>query len=73
MAGLAGIVNARAWYGVASSLAVPGAAGPLTGGRQARPIPIAPVAAVLSVALVIGVVRAGFVLAASSHAPGRSG
>ena len=61
--GLAGIVNARAWYGVASSLAVPGAPGRFW--RPTGRIPIAPVAAVLSVALVIGVVRTGFVLAAS--------
>jgi hypothetical protein len=61
--GLAGIVNARAWYGVASSLAVPGAAGRFW--RPTGRIPIAPVAAVLSVALVVGVVRAGFVLAAA--------
>jgi hypothetical protein len=60
--GLAGIVNARAWYGVASSLAMPAAR---RFGRPARRIPPAPVAAVLSVALVIGVVRAGFVLAAA--------
>jgi hypothetical protein len=59
--GLAGIVNARAWYGVASSLAVPGAARRFW--RPTGRIPIAPVAAVLSVALVIGVVRAGFALA----------
>ena len=40
--GLAGIVNARAWYGVASSLAVPGAAGRFwrpTGRSRSRPLP----------------------------------
>jgi hypothetical protein len=67
VAGLAGIVNARAWYGVASSLAVPAAARRFS--RPARPIPIAPVAAVLAVALVIGVVRAGFAFAAGPHHP----
>jgi hypothetical protein len=67
VAGLAGIVNARAWYGVASSLAAPGPAGRFW--RPVRRIPIAPMAAVLSVALVIGVARAGFVFAASSGHP----
>ena len=66
-AGLAGIVNARAWYGVTASLAMPRAVG------RPRPapgrLPIAPAAAALAVVLVIGVARAGFVFAAGPHAP----
>lgn len=65
VAGLSGIINGRAWYGVASSLSAPRAARHLW--RSERPIPIAPVAAVLAVALVVGVVRAGFVYAESPH------
>ena len=66
VAGLAGIINARAWYGVAASLAMPRPAGRLR--PAARRIPVAPAAAVLAVALVVGVARAGFVLAAAPHA-----
>jgi len=66
VAGLAGIINARAWYGVAASLTVPRPAGRLR--PAARRIPVAPAAAVLAVALVVGVARAGFVLAAAPHA-----
>ena len=69
LAGLAGVVNARAWYGVTAALA-----GPLSarspGARPARRrspatrrLPIAPVAAVLAIGLVIGVARAGFAVA----------
>jgi hypothetical protein len=65
VAGLAGVVNGRAWYGVTASLSLP-----RTARRFHRPegrIPVAPVAAVLSVALVIGVIRAGFVFAEGFH------
>ena len=72
VAGLTGIINARAWYGVATSLAVPRASGRLRLAARrvpvARRLPVAPAAAVLAVALVIGVARAGFVVAASSPA-----
>jgi hypothetical protein len=89
IAGLAGLVNARAWYGVTTSLAtlvpVPAPAGPKPAGpnpvvasppgrlrprRRAlvtRRLPVAPVAAVLAIGLVIGVARAGFAVATSSH------
>jgi hypothetical protein len=73
LAGLAGVVNARAWYGVTAALA-----GPLSarspGARPARRrspatrrLPIAPVAAVLAIGLVIGVARAGFAVATAPH------
>jgi hypothetical protein len=73
LAGLAGVVNARAWYGVTAALA-----GPLSarspGARPARRrspatrrLPIAPVAAVLAIGLVIGVARAGFAVATTPH------
>jgi hypothetical protein len=73
LAGLAGVVNARAWYGVTAALA-----GPLSarspGARPARRrspatrrLPIAPVAAVLAIGLVIGVARAGFAVASAPH------
>ncbi len=72
VAGLTGIINARAWYGVATSLAVPRASGRLRLAARrvpvARRLPVAPAAAVLAVALVIGVARTGFVVAASSPA-----
>jgi hypothetical protein len=73
LAGLAGVVNARAWYGVTTALA-----GPLSarspGARPARRrspatrrLPIAPVAAMLAIGLVIGVARAGFAVASAPH------
>ncbi|HEU5419167.1 MAG TPA: hypothetical protein VFV41_15860 [Streptosporangiaceae bacterium] len=95
VAGLAGLVNARAWYGVTRALAlprrefrrvrrpalarsgapaasgapeVPGAPGlprtpgvPGRGGRPLpRPLPLAPLAVVMAVILVVGVVRLAF-------------
>jgi hypothetical protein len=89
IAGLAGVVNARAWYGVTTSLAtlvpVPAAAGPglaspvpaFASRPRRRPLvtrrlPVAPVAAVLSIGLVIGVARAGFAVATSPHHHGTS-
>ena len=63
VAGLTGIINARAWYGVTASLTMPRMAARLR--PAARRIPVAPAAAVVAVALVIGVARAGFVLAAA--------
>ena len=66
VSGLTGIVNARAWYGVTASLAVPRAVRRLP--VLVRWVPIAPTAAVLAVVLVLGVARAGFEVAAGSHA-----
>ena len=72
VAGLTGIINARAWYGVATSVAMPRASGRLRLAARRLPVasrlPVAPAAAVLAVALVIGVARAGFVVAANSPA-----
>jgi hypothetical protein len=81
VAGLVGLVNARAWYGVTTSLTTV-LAGPVPVRRwgpvrrrgpaarrlpAARHLPVAPMAAVLAIALVIGVARAGFAVAASPH------
>jgi hypothetical protein len=70
VAGLAGVVNARAWYAVTTSLTAPH---PARRRRPAtRPVPVAPMAAVLAIALVIGVARAGFAVAGSHHHHGGS-
>ena len=63
VAGVGGIVNARAWYGVTRSVAAPRTAARWR--PDIRPIPVAPVAAVLAVAVVIGVAREGFEAAAA--------
>jgi hypothetical protein len=70
IAGVGGVINARAWYGVTASVAAPRPARRLQ--QPAWRIPVAPVAAVLAFALVIGVTRLGFVVAAGSH-PGVAG
>ncbi len=90
VAGLVGVVNARAWYGVTTSLTspltkslsiAPGAqaaalspppaptAAPAPRWRSAttRRIPVAPMAVVLAIALVLGVARAGFAVASAPH------
>lgn len=71
VAGVAGIINGRAWYGVTTSVAVPRPAGrrrsvarPVT-----WPIPVAPVAAVLAIAVVVGVAREGFEAAGNVRHP----
>ncbi len=71
VAGVGGLVNARAWYGVTASVAEPRAAGrcrpvawPVT-----WPIPVAPVAAILAIAVVVGVAREGFEVAANARHP----
>ena len=66
VSGLTGILNARAWYGVTASLAAPRAVRRLP--VLLRWVPIAPIAAVLAIVLVLGVARAGFEVAAGSHA-----
>ncbi|HEY1675105.1 MAG TPA: hypothetical protein VGG50_20500 [Streptosporangiaceae bacterium] len=73
LAGVAGVVNARAWYGVTAALAgplsarSPGAVPARRRSRATRRLPIAPVAAVLAIGLVIGVARAGFAVATAPH------
>jgi hypothetical protein len=90
VAGLVGVVNARAWYGVTTSLtrpvtkslsiapgtqaralspppAPPAAAAPHWRSATTRRIPVAPMAVVLAIALVLGVARAGFAVASAPH------
>jgi hypothetical protein len=70
VAGLGGMVNARAWYGVTTSVAAPRPAGRW---RLATwPIPVAPMAAVLAVAMVVGVAREGFEAAGGTPHPARA-
>ncbi|MGH3275008.1 MAG: hypothetical protein ACRDNZ_11900, partial [Streptosporangiaceae bacterium] len=63
VAGLAGLFNARAWYGVTMTLTVP-QPGRARSRRQTRLVPVAPLAALAAVALVIGVARLGFAVGA---------
>jgi hypothetical protein len=84
VAGLVGVVNARAWYGVTTSLtrslslasgAQAAALSPAAALRPAprpaapapRRLPVAPLAVVLAIALVLGVARAGFAVASAHH------
>jgi hypothetical protein len=94
VAGLTGVINARAWYGVTTSLTSPltrslspapgvqaaalspqAAVGPPPGSPRpprrrsgaTRRLPVAPLAVVLAIALVLGVARAGFAVASASH------
>ncbi|MGE5137566.1 MAG: hypothetical protein ACM32E_32295 [Gemmatimonadota bacterium] len=62
VAGLAGLFNARAWYGVTT--------GVVHGRQQARThLPLAPIAAIGAIALVIGVTRLAFFVGVRSAAP----
>src|ERR1700761_2783512 len=86
VAGLTGVVNARAWYGVTTSLTSPltRSLSPAPGAQAAalspppvtprpprprsavtRRLPVAPLAVVLAIALVLGVARAGFAVASA--------
>ena len=76
VAGLVGVVNARAWYGVTTSLTSPltrslpapvPAPAPARRSAVTRRIPVAPMAVVLAIALVLGVARAGFAVASAHH------
>jgi hypothetical protein len=69
VAGLAGVINARAWYGVTTALTalLPGQRPARRWRPVTRRLPVAPVAAVLAIGLVIGVARAGFAVASSPH------
>ncbi|HEY2519216.1 MAG TPA: hypothetical protein VGJ19_03825, partial [Streptosporangiaceae bacterium] len=92
VAGLAGVVNARAWYGVTTSLTSPLTRSlSIAPGTQAaalsppplvpaprpwsaatRRLPVAPMAVILAIALVLGVARAGFAVASAPHHDGHS-
>jgi hypothetical protein len=83
VAGLAGVINARAWYGVTTSLTASLTASLTTSltvpqrARRSRPaptrrVPVAPMAAVMAIAVVVGVARAGFAVAAAPHHHGSS-
>ena len=63
-AGASGIVNARAWYGVTQSVAVPRIARRIP--RPAWRLPVAPVAAIAAIGLVIGVMELGFTAGSGS-------
>ncbi len=86
VAGLAGLVNARAWYGVARAVSMEEAAGnarwarlwrhraPGRGRpRRALPAPVSPLAALTAFALLVGATRLLFVLAGSTPIPGGPG
>ncbi len=61
VAGLAGVANARAWFGVVQAAARKAARQPAAAWPLLR-LPLAPLAAVLSIALVIGMTRLAFVV-----------
>jgi hypothetical protein len=65
VSGLAGVANARAWFGVARAATRKPARRPAAAGLVTQPLlrlPLAPLAAVLSIALVIGMTRLAFVI-----------
>jgi hypothetical protein len=79
VAGLAGLANARAWYGLAAAVTREGAPGHLPWARAWTlvwqhlprwPAPVSPLAAATALALIIGMTRLLFVLAASTPLPG---
>jgi len=60
VSGLAGVANARAWFGLVRAAARKPARRPAAAGLPAQPLlrlPLAPLAAVLSIAMVIGMTR----------------
>jgi hypothetical protein len=65
VSGLAGVANARAWFGLVRAAARKPARRPAAAGLPAQPLlrlPLAPLAAVLSIAMVIGMTRLAFVI-----------
>jgi hypothetical protein len=76
VAGLAGLVNARAWYGVAAAVTREEALGGGSWRRLARwrhpalPAPVAPLAATAALALLIGATRLVFVMAGTTPMAG---
>jgi hypothetical protein len=78
-AGLAGLANARAWYGLAAAVTREGVPGHLPWARAWTlvwqhlprwPAPVSPLAAATALALIIGMTRLLFVLAGSIPLPG---
>jgi hypothetical protein len=67
VAGLAGLFNARAWYGVTTAMAAAGAPARLRVPRPARYLPVAPLAVLAAVTLVIGIARVTFSAAAGGR------
>jgi hypothetical protein len=79
VAGLAGLANARAWYGLAGAVTREGAASHLPCGRAWAsvwrhlphwPAPVSPLAAATALALIIGMTRLLFILVGSTPLPG---
>jgi hypothetical protein len=78
VAGLAGLVNARAWYGAAAVVSKEGV--PISGAwrhdprwrqvARALPAPVSPLAATVALALLIGVTRLVFSVAGTTPLPG---
>lgn len=85
VAGLAGVVNARAWYGLAAAVTRQEAPRPVPQGpawlhawegvlgrpwARGWPAPVSPVAAATALALIVGVTRLAFVMAGHTPEPG---
>ena len=85
VAGLAGVVNARAWYGLAAAVTRQEAPRPVPRGpawlhawegvlgrpwARGWPAPVSPVAAATALALIVGVTRLVFVMAGHNPEPG---
>jgi hypothetical protein len=78
VAGLAGLVNARAWYGAAAAVTREGAHSSVAWRHDPRwrrvaralPAPVSPLAATAALALLIGATRLVFVLVGTTPLPG---
>jgi hypothetical protein len=72
VAGLAGLVNARAWYGLAAAVTRQGVPGHAPRARPGRawPAPLSPLAAATGLALIVGLTRLVFVVAGTTPVPG---
>jgi hypothetical protein len=64
VAGLAGLINARAWYGLAAAVTRRPAE------RRPWPAPLSPLAAATGLALIVGMTRLLFVVAGTTPLPG---
>src|SRR5262249_59522915 len=87
VAGLAGVVNARAWYGLAAAVTRQEAARPVPRGpawlhswegvlgrpwARGWPAPVSPLAAATALALIVGMTRLLFVMSGQTPEPGAS-